>query len=197
MDLTQYEYAYTNNGGTVFLMIARVLADKGYREFVQASKLLREKGLDNFRCVLVGPIDTSYPTHISQEELDCDVKDGWIEYWGVTDCIQNILKEPGVAVVLPSYHEGLNRSLMEACAMGKPVITTDIPGCRETVDEGKNGFLVPPKDAKALADAMERYLALTAEEKRAFSLHSRKKAEEVFDIRRVYDVYLEILRQAL
>lgn len=81
--------------------------------------------------------------------------------------------------------------------MGKPIITTDIPGCRETVDEGKNGFLVPPKDAKALADAMERYLALTAEEKRALSLHSRKKAEEVFDIRRVYDVYLEILRQAL
>ena len=197
VNLAQYEYAYAKSGETVFLMVARVLADKGYREFVQASKRLRDKGLDNFRCVLVGPIDESYPTHISREELEGDVKKGWIEYLGVTDCIQEILKGPGVAVVVPSYHEGLNRSLMEACAMGKPVITTDIPGCRETVDEGKNGFLVPPKDAKALADAMERYLALTAEEKRAFSLHSRKKAEEVFDIRRVYDVYLEILRQAL
>ena len=183
----------------VFLMVGRILEDKGYRVLVEAVRLLQGKGFGSrFRCAVLGPVDVSYPSHITEGEIRQDVAEGRIEYWGVTDDVADVLKNPDIVMVLPSYYpEGLNRSLMEACAMGKPIITTDIPGCRETVDEGKNGFLVPPKDAKALADAMERYLALTAEEKRAFSLHSRKKAEEVFDIRRVYDVYVEILKEAL
>ena len=188
-----------SSGKSVFLMVGRILEDKGYRILVEAVRMLLDRGYGGrFRCAVLGPVDMSYPTHITEEEIRQDVAEGRIEYWGVTDDVADVLKNPDIVMVLPSYYpEGLNRSLMEACAMGKPIITTDIPGCRETVDEGKNGFLVPPKDAKALADAMERYLALTAEEKRALSLHSRKKAEEVFDIRRVYDVYLEILRQAL
>lgn len=194
VDLLRYSYAYEDSGETVFLMVGRVLVDKGYREFVQASAWLKSHGYGCFKCALLGPLDHSYPTHISREELDRDVADGWLEYWGVTDCVQDFLKRPGVVVVLPSfYHEGLNRSLMEACAMGKPIITTDIPGCRETVDEGMNGFLVPSKDAVSLARAMAAYLKMGVAEKRAFSLHSRKKAEETFDVRYVYETYLKLL----
>ena len=193
VDLTYFRYGYEGRGKTIFLMVARVLADKGYREFVQAAKTLKESGRNNCLFALLGPVDTSYPTHITQKELETDVDKGWIEYWGVVGDVRVVLSKPGVVVVLPSYHEGLNRSLMEACAMGKPIITTDIPGCRETVDHGKNGFLVPPCDAVALADAMSAFMDLSVEEKQTFSLHSRKKAEELFDVRHVLDEYLKIL----
>lgn len=96
-------------------------------------------------------------------------------------------------VVLPSYNEGLSRVLMEAVAMGKVVITTDIPGCRETVDEGKNGFLIPIKDVQSLADACLKVIELGDEERRKMGLHSRRKAERVFDIRKVIQVYDDIL----
>lgn len=100
-----------------------------------------------------------------------------------------IYSRPGTVIVLPSYSEGMNRTLMEACATGKPIITTDIPGCREAVDHGENGYLVPPRQAQPLADAMLRYLHLTPPQRKAFSLASRRKAEEVFDVKRVISVY--------
>lgn len=180
---------------TIFLMVGRLLKDKGYNEYVQAAREVLQRGW-KVRFQILGPLDYSYPKHITQEELDRDVSDGIIEYLGVTDHVQQYLQQKGVVIVLPSYHEGLNRSLMEACSSGCPIITSDIPGCRETVTEGENGFLVPPRNAELLAEAMIRYLKLTPEEKNSFSLSSRKKAEKVFDMRLVIDEYLQVLKNA-
>lgn len=190
------DYPVTENAAqeTTFLMIARVLTDKGYREFRDAAKLVKQRE-PSARFQLLGPVDLSNPAFVTREELEKDVQEGPLEYLGVTDDVPAIVSRPGTVVVLPSYHEGMSRSLMEACAMGRPIITTDIPGCRETVEDGKSGFLIPPRDTKALADAMLRYLALDEETKRSFAIRARKRAEDVFDIEHVVKVYKDILEE--
>lgn len=176
----------------LFIMVARVLIDKGYREFVQAAKLVKKQD-KTARFLVLGPLDYSYPTHILREEVEADAASGAIEYLGSTNNVSQYIAHPGTVVVLPSYHEGLNRSLMEACAMGRPIITTDIPGCRETVDEGKNGFLVKVKDAPSLAEAILKYIQLPSEQKIKMSEYSRRKAEESFDVKHVIEEYERVI----
>ena len=143
---------------------------------------------------MLGAFDAAYPNSIPLEEIKKNVSDGIIKYEGFTSDIVKVLKRRGIVVVLPSYSEGMSRSLMEACAVGKPIITSDIYGCKEFVDDGVNGFLVPPQNAIALAQAMERYIKLPLEKKCSFSKTSRQKAEQVFDVRHVYGIYDEILK---
>ncbi len=196
VDLSAYPYVREESGSpVVFLMVGRVLYDKGYREYVQAAKIVKQQYPD-VRCQLLGMLDETYPAHVDEEELKRDVEEGTIEYLASTNDVMQYLGRSGVVVVLPSYFEGLSRSLMEACAVGRPIIATDIPGCRETVDEGKNGFLVKVKDSCSLAEGMLRYLSLSDAEKQAFSRHSRKKAEETFDVRQVIKEYEKDLAKA-
>jgi len=196
VDLSAYPYVREESGSpVVFLMVGRVLYDKGYREYVQAAKIVKQQYPD-IRCQLLGMLDETYPAHVDEEELKRDVEEGTIEYLASTNDVMQYLGRSGVVVVLPSYFEGLSRSLMEACAVGRPIIATDIPGCRETVDEGKNGFLVKVKDSSSLAEGMLRYLSLSDAEKQAFSRHSRKKAEETFDVRQVIKEYEKDLAKA-
>ena len=196
VDLSAYPYVREESGSpVVFLMVGRVLYDKGYREYVQAAKIVKQQYPD-VRCQLLGMLDETYPAHVDEEELKRDVEEGTIEYLASTNDVMQYLGRSGVVVVLPSYFEGLSRSLMEACAVGRPIIATDIPGCRETVDEGKNGFLVKVKDSSSLAEGMLRYLSLSDVEKQAFSRHSRKKAEETFDVRQVIKEYEKNLAKA-
>ena len=196
VDLSAYPYVREESGSpVVFLMVGRVLYDKGYREYVQAAKIVKQQYPD-VRCQLLGMLDETYPAHVDEEELKRDVEEGTIEYLASTNDVMQYLGRSGVVVVLPSYFEGLCRSLMEACAVGRPIIATDIPGCRETVDEGKNGFLVKVKDSSSLAEGMLRYLSLSDAEKQAFSRHSRKKAEETFDVRQVIKEYEKDLAKA-
>lgn len=196
VDLSAYPYVREESGSpVVFLMVGRVLYDKGYREYVQAAKIVKQQYPD-VRCQLLGMLDETYPAHVDEEELKRDVEEGTIEYLASTNDVMQYLGRSGVVVVLPSYFEGLSRSLMEACAVGRPIIATDIPGCRETVDEGKNGFLVKVKDCSSLAEGMLRYLSLSDAEKQAFSRHSRKKAEETFDVRQVIKEYEKDLAKA-
>lgn len=196
VDLSAYPYVREESGSpVVFLMVGRVLYDKGYREYVQAAKIVKQQYPD-VRCQLLGMLDETYPAHVDEEELKRDVEEGIIEYLASTNDMMQYLGRSGVVVVLPSYFEGLSRSLMEACAVGRPIIATDIPGCRETVDEGKNGFLVKVKDSSSLAEGMLRYLSLSDAEKQAFSRHSRKKAEETFDVRQVIKEYEKDLAKA-
>lgn len=196
VDLSAYPYVREESGSpVVFLMVGRVLYDKGYREYVQAAKIVKQQYPD-VRCQLLGMLDETYPAHVDEEELKRDVEEGTIEYLASTNDVMQYLGRSGVVVVLPSYFEGLSRSLMEACAVGRPIIATDIPGCRETVDEGKNGFLVKVKDSSSLAEVMLRYLSLSDAEKQAFSRHSRKKAEETFDVRQVIKEYEKDLAKA-
>ena len=196
VDLSAYPYVREESGSpVVFLMVGRILYDKGYREYVQAAKIVKQQYPD-VRCQLLGMLDETYPAHVDEEELKRDVEEGTIEYLASTNDVMQYLGRSGVVVVLPSYFEGLSRSLMEACAVGRPIIATDIPGCRETVDEGKNGFLVKVKDSSSLAEGMLRYLSLSDAEKQAFSRHSRKKAEETFDVRQVIKEYEKDLAKA-
>ena len=138
-----------------FLLVARLLADKGIREYVAAARVLKKRYPQaQFR--IAGNIDAN-PLSISAEQLKAWQAEGVIEYLGELDDVRPALASTQV-YVLPSYREGTPRTVLEAMAIGRPIITTDAPGCRETVVEGENGFLVPVKDAEALASAMERFI---------------------------------------
>ena len=166
--------------GASFLMIARLLKDKGMREFARAAERLKSERPD-VRIGLVGFLDTS-PDGIGQAELDRLVAAG-IDYRGLQLDVRPAIAEHSV-YVLPSYREGTPRSVLEAMAMGRPAITTDAPGCRETVIDGVNGLLVPVKDWEALYRAMRRFVddpALIA----PMGAEARRIAEEKFDVRKV------------
>lgn len=185
----------SNSGTTTFLFVGRLLIDKGIRVLADAVRKLKQQHVTNFKCCAIGPIDLSYPGHIDEKEMKSYENEGLIEYLGHTNNIQKVLDQPDIVVVVPSFYpEGMNRSLMEACAMGKPIITTNIAGCKEMVDTS-NGFLIPPKDPEALAEAMKKYLQLSKDKKKAFSVHSREKAEKVFNINMVLNEYIKILKQ--
>lgn len=165
--------------GADFLMIARLLGDKGVREYAAAARLVKAKH-PQARFRLVGYLDPS-PDGLSQAEVD-----GWgdaIDFLGRRDDVRPAIADARV-YVLPSYREGTPRSTLEAMAMGRPVVTTDAVGCRETVEEGVNGYKVPVRDAPALAEAMERFILDPALAER-MGRESRRIAEEKFDVTRV------------
>lgn len=173
--------------GTAFLLIARLLREKGVREYVEAARVLKAKYPEvQFR--LAGWIDDN-PSAIGQQELEGWVREGTIEYLGLLKDIRPAMASASV-YVLPSYREGTPRTVLEALAMGRPVVTTDAPGCRETVEYGENGFLVPVKDVSALAAALDRFI-LDPELAPSMGKASRRIAEEKYD---VHDVNRVILR---
>ncbi len=173
-------------GGAKFLMISRLLGDKGIREFAAASaRLKRER--PEVEIVLNGWRDESLDS-ISQAELDALVEGG-VTFLGKLDDVRGALAECSV-YVLPSYREGTPRSVLEALAVGRPIITTDAPGCRETVVDGENGLLVPPRDANALYDAMMR-LADDPTLRGRMAENSRRRAEAKYDVREVNRAILD------
>ncbi len=138
-----------------FLLIARLLKDKGIREFVNAAAVLKEK-YSNISFKLVGWLDEN-PSCITAEELKLWQEQGTIDYMGRLSDVRPAIKGSSV-YVLPSYREGTPRTVLEAMAMGRPVITTNAPGCKETVINGENGFLIPVKNVAQLVTAMEKFV---------------------------------------
>ena len=138
-----------------FLLIARLLKDKGILEYVKAAKKIKAE-YPNAEFHLVGWIDEN-PAAISQTQLDDWIKDGDINYWGKLDDVRPAIQECSV-YVLPSYREGTSRSVLEAMSMGRAIITTDAPGCRDTVISGENGYLVPVQAVDELVDAMKQFI---------------------------------------
>jgi glycosyltransferase involved in cell wall biosynthesis len=133
---------------------------------------------------------------VSKEQIEQDEHMGYIKYRGFTNDMTNVYSEKGLVITLPTFYgEGMNRSLMEACACGKPIITTNIPGCKETVDDKQNGYLIPTHNSDALAEAMIRYIELSNEEKENYSKHSRKIALERFNIQTVISEYEKIINR--
>ena len=194
VDLSLFEHTRNEYSTLRFLMVARVLYDKGYSEFVEAGKTIRAKHPE-ISFELVGPIDTTSPMRVPKEVIDSDVEHGYISYLGVTNDVPSIVGRPGVVVVVSSYHEGMNRAIMEACAMGRPVITSDIPGCKEMVENGVNGYTVPPKDAPALVEAIKRFISLSEEQKVAMGEAGYKLAKQMYDIRFVLDKFDYLLKK--
>jgi len=174
--------------GTAFLMIARLLKDKGIREFADAAKRLKAAH-PHVPVMLVGDLDPS-PDSLTRGELDELVRSG-IDYRGYLDDVRPAIADCSV-YVLPSYREGTPRSVLEAMAMARAIITTDAPGCRETVVNGDNGMLVQPRDAQSLYQAM-MYFVHEPQLAERMGKASRKLAEEKFD---VAEVNANLLRYA-
>ncbi len=164
-----------------FLCISRLIRDKGVCEYLDAAREIHKRH-PHVRCVLVGPYDTN-PSAIKPEDLQPYIDDGSIQYVGQQKNVYPYLCDC-TAYVLPSYHEGTPKTVLEAMACGRPTITTEAPGCRETVTDGVNGYLVPVKDVDAIVAAMEKIIAdpaKTAEMAKA----ARLIAEEKYDVNKV------------
>lgn len=189
VDLLRFRPSPVPREGMVFLTIARLLGEKGLREYAEAARRVKERHPES-RFQLVGAIDPS-PDGIPITEVRAWESNGWIEYLGQLADVRPVL-ELATILVLPSYHEGMPRSVLEGLAVGRPILTTDVSGCRETVVPGENGFLVPSKDASSLADRMIWFIEnphmLSQMGKR-----SREIAEERFDVREVNRRMLELM----
>lgn len=177
----------------VFLMLARVLYDKGVQEYAEASRILKEKGYI-FEARLAGSLDETSNMGIPKESVISWNKNNIISYLGeIKNVTEAIIHSQ--CVVLPSYREGTPKSLLEAGAIGRPIIATDVPGCREVVIHNENGYLCEVKDATSLAQAMEKMLLLNNQALICFGKRSRKLIEEKFDERIVISKYIEIIKQ--
>lgn len=183
IDLDRFSRAPLPDGPLRFVLVARMIASKGVREFAEAARRTRERHpLVQFD--LVGGLDSN-PDSVAAEEIDRWQAEKILNWHGQVADVRPLMREAHV-VVLPSYYrEGVPRSLLEALALGRLIITTDMPGCRETLDGGNNGVLVPPRDAEALAQAMDRLASASCGELSKMSEASHRLAKERFDVHRV------------
>ena len=172
-----------------FECISRLIKDKGIKEYLQAAKIVK-KDYPNTRFILVGPYDSN-PSAISKEEIQYYVDKNIVEYYGETDDVRPYLEQCSV-YVLPSYREGMPKTVLEAMASKKAIITTDVPGCKETVIDGYNGYLVPAKDPIALANKMIE-LINNKDIIKQMSINSRKLVEEKFDVKIVNKIICETM----
>lgn len=188
VDLEAFHAVPEPEGPPLAVMAARLLADKGVREFVQAARLSagHESGL---RWQLAGSPDPGNPATVADVELQQWARDGMVQCLGQRDDIAALYAAAHI-VVLPSYREGLPKSLVEAAACGRAVVTTDVPGCRDAIEPGVTGLLVPVRDAAALAAAVQ-CLAADDELRRRFGAAGRRLAEREFDIRHVVRAHLD------
>ncbi|MBC7221585.1 glycosyltransferase family 4 protein [Candidatus Bipolaricaulota bacterium] len=181
VDLQLFSFAPPVKKPVTFLLAARLLREKGVVEFAEAARIIKQKYPDT-RFILLGGLDTN-PGAISKAEVESWIREGILEWPGHVEDVRPWISQASV-FVLPSYREGVPRTTQEAMAMGRPVITTDAPGCRETVIDGVNGFLVPVRDVDALVKAMERFI-LDPELTERMGRESRRLAEERFDVHKI------------
>jgi glycosyltransferase involved in cell wall biosynthesis len=167
-----------------FLYVGRLLIDKGVRELVNAARALKGEAVS---FSLLGPIDSN-PQGLSKDWIDQLEKEGLVKYLGIEEDVRPVLQQHDI-FVLPSYREGLSRSIMEAMAAGMPVITTDVPGCRDLVEDGVEGFVVPPKDSDAICIAALKFIK-NPELIASMGESSRRRVERDFDVHKVNKLVL-------
>lgn len=190
VDLSEFNvFNEPEKSAPVVILAARLLYDKGVGEFVEAARLLADEAV-NARFCLVGEPDLANPNSISNDELAHWVDEGVVESWGHRNDMPAVLSSANI-VVLPSYGEGLPKVLIEAAACGRAVITTDMPGCRDAILPGITGILIPPRNAKELANAI-RYLIENVDLRHEMARSGRKLAEQKFSIEYVVDAHLKI-----
>jgi len=179
----------------VFLFMGRVLKDKGVEEFVGAARLVKPLYKKVTFCIL-GFMDAKNSTAISQDLLDSWVAEGIVEYLGAALDVRNHIANSD-CVVLPSYREGTPRSLLEAAAMARPIIATDVAGCRDVVNDQMNGFLCKPYDSKDLFLKMKKMLELDASQRKQMGLEGRIKVEREFNENLVISKYRNVILRDL
>lgn len=184
LNLKEYSYSQWDEKQPIsFIFIARLLAEKGIFEYLEAAKTVKQK-YPNVIFKVIGGLDKENPYGLTQAELDEVVASGIVDYPGFVNDVAERIKDSAVFVLPSYYREGVPRSTQEAMAIGRPVITTDVPGCRETVVDGVNGFLVPKWDAEALAEKM-CYFIEHPEQVNIMGRESYKIALERFDVNKV------------
>ncbi len=183
-----------NRNGFCFLLVARLLWDKGIGEFVEAARRVRRE-VPEARFQLLGPIDSNNRSAVDRASLDRWASEGLVEYLGVRDDVRSAIAAAD-CVVLPSYREGLPRSLLEAAAMAKPLIATDVPGCRQLVKHDENGLLCRVRDDAHLSERMLALIAMSPERREAMGRAGRAKAEQEFDEAAVISRYLATVAEA-
>ncbi|MGQ9592130.1 MAG: glycosyltransferase family 4 protein [Planctomycetota bacterium] len=190
VNLERFPFAPPPDGPPVFLLLARLIRHKGIAEYAEAASTLKRRHPEaSFR--LLGPTDTN-PTAFREEDIRAWELGGAMEYLGSTEDVYPHIAASSVYVLPSYYREGVPRSILEAMAVGRAIVTTDVPGCRETVVHGVNGFLVPPKDVATLANAMEKFI-LEPRLIPEMGRESRRLAEEKFDVRGVNARILETM----
>jgi glycosyltransferase involved in cell wall biosynthesis len=176
---------------TVFILVARMLWYKGIGEYAEAAKILLDKYKDHqLQFWLLGKVGDNNPEAIPKEYIDQWHKDNIIQYLGETDDVRGTIHKAD-CVVLPSCSEGTAKILLESAAMGKPIITTDAPGCGNVIDDGHTGFLCKPKNVPTLVAAIEKFISLSDDQRQTLGKNGRKKMEKEFDENIVIDKYMK------
>ncbi|TFT89830.1 glycosyltransferase family 1 protein [Proteus mirabilis] len=198
VDLSRFTLSLSKNKEKLrFLLIARMLYEKGITFYIDAARILKEKYGNNVEFCLLGFIGVNNPSAITHKQMTSWVSEGIINYLGTSDAVECEIAKAD-CIVLPSfYREGVPKTLLEAGAMGKPIITTDNVGCRETVTHGFNGYICQPKSVSSLVDAMDRFINLPYEKKLKMGKNSRQKIETEFDERIVIKKYLDALKEIM
>ena len=176
-----------------FLFVARLIKDKGLMEYIDAIRLLKEK-YKNAKFSILGSFYPENPTAISEKTMDAWVKEGVVEYLGTTEDVKSVIERQD-CIVLPSYREGLSRVLLEAASMAKPIVTTNVPGCKEVVEDGVTGFLCNKKDAFDLARKIEQVILLKDEQRIEMGAKARQKIIQEFDEKLVVSLYLSVVNK--
>lgn len=186
-----------DDGITRFLLIARMLFDKGIRQYVDAARALKMQYGDAVEFRLLGFLDVDNPSAVSKAQMDAWVSEGVVNYIGTSENVEVEIAQVD-CMVLPSYYrEGVPKSLLEAGAMGKPIVTTDNVGCRETVVHGFNGFICEPRSTLSLKSALNRIINMSHNELLQLGANSRVKIESEFDEKIVINKYLSTIKQLL
>jgi len=195
VDLEKYRVLPEPCGRVAIALVSRMLWSKGIGEFVRAAGLLRSEGLDA-RFVLVGDVDKSNPDSISTNQLSKWSESGVVEWNGWVDDIVDVYESAHIVCLPSRYGEGVPRSLIEAAACGRPIVTTDAPGCREIVRDGENGILVPVGDELSLAYALRRLIA-DGDLRQRMGERGRSIVESEFSLKRVIDETLAVYEELL
>lgn len=188
------EFNYVGAAQTIsnkFLYSGRLIADKGIYELIAAFEKLK-KIVPDTRLVFIGNFFPANPSAISSEQVNEWINNGTIDYLGMVDNVSEVIAESD-CMILPSYREGMPRSLLEASSMGKPIITVDSVGCKDVVEDGVTGYLAKVKDVETLFDAMYKFTCLNLNERRKMGEMARKKMEREFDQSIVINKYLSVI----
>lgn len=187
VNLEKFQMKRTKNKGKNILFVGRLIGDKGIREFIEAGKILHQIYPD-LKFKIAGELGYNNKTAVTKKEFDTCLSLPQFQYLGKVDNMQKVFADADI-MVLPSYREGLSKSLIEACAMQLPIVTTNVPGCREVVDDGENGYLCEAQNPKDLAEKIELIINLSETNRIQMGNKGRQKCQKTFDEKIIVEQY--------
>ncbi len=194
LDIKKYPYmSYSTSGELAVLLVARLLWDKGIKEFVDAARALKSR-FPEVEFQLLGPMGVENRTSIPERAIQKWVREGTIRYLGETTDVKPFI-EKACCVVLPSYREGTSRVLLEAAAIGRPLIATNVAGCKEIIVDGVTGYLCEPRNYSSLAGKIEQMLLMEPDERRIMGVKGRAKVELEYDQEIVFESYINMIER--